>query len=61
MEETMIRVGAVTGAILGAYWGASKLPPDMVAIALKVNKERVGLDLEKLAHQIVEHRMGRLP
>jgi len=50
--------GAVTGAILGAFWGAKKLPPDLVAIALKVNKETVGLDLEKLAEQLVEHRMG---
>jgi ADP-ribosylglycohydrolase len=52
-------VGAVTGAILGAYWGVQKLPPDMVASVLKVNKETVGLDLEKLAEQLVEHRMGQ--
>lgn len=50
-------VGAVTGAILGAYWGVKKLPPEIVARALKVNKETVGLDLEKLAKQLVEHRM----
>ena len=50
-------VGAVTGAILGAYWGAKKLPPDLVAKVLQVNKERVGLDLEKLAQQLVDHRM----
>lgn len=52
-------VGAVTGAILGAYWGVKKLPPDMVASVLKINKETVGLDLEKLAEQLVEHRMGQ--
>jgi hypothetical protein len=50
-------VGAVTGAILGAYWGAKKLPPDMVAKALKVNKETVGLDLEMLAKALADHRI----
>jgi hypothetical protein len=51
-------VGAVTGAILGAYWGASKLPAEMVARALKTNRETVGIDLERLAQQLVDHRLG---
>ncbi len=50
-------VGAVTGAILGAYWGAKKLPPDMVTKALKVNKATVGLDLEMLAKELTDHRL----
>jgi len=53
-------VGAVTGAILGAYWGVDQLPPDMVAQSLKVNKEIVGIDLEKLANDLVDHRMGKI-
>jgi ADP-ribosylglycohydrolase len=50
-------VGAVTGAILGAYWGAKKLPQTLVNQALEVNKNTVGIDLEELANKIVEHRM----
>jgi len=50
-------VGAVTGAILGAYWGAGKLPQDIVSKALKTNKETVGIDLEMLAQKLVDHRM----
>ena len=51
-------VGAVTGAILGAYWGVDKLPQAMVVKALNTSKETVGIDLEKLAQQLVDHRMG---
>ncbi len=51
--------GAVTGAILGAYWGVSKLPPQLVAKAIKTNRETVGIDLEKLAQQLVDHRLGK--
>ncbi len=50
-------VGAVTGAILGAYWGFKKLPKDMVNTALDVSKKTMGLDLEKLAQQLVDHRI----
>lgn len=50
-------VGAVTGAILGAYWGVSKLPPQLVAKAIKTNRETMGIDLEKLAQQLVDHRL----
>lgn len=49
-------VGAVTGAILGAYWGYQKLPKDLVQKSLSVNKKVVGLDLEQLAKDITEMR-----
>jgi len=52
-------VGAVTGAILGAYWGVGKLPPQLVAKAIKTNKETIGIDLEMLAQQLVDHRLGK--
>lgn len=47
-------VAAVTGAILGAYWGASGLPPSFLKKALQINKEIVGIDLELLAEEITE-------
>jgi hypothetical protein len=52
-------VGAVTGAILGAYWGVGKLPPQLVAKAIKTNKETIGIDLEILAQQLVDHRLSK--
>jgi ADP-ribosylglycohydrolase len=45
-------VGAITGAILGAYWGANKLPQALVKKSLAVNKKVVGLDLKMLAEQM---------
>lgn len=51
--------GAVTGAILGAYWGADKLPKDMVAKVLAVNKERLGTDLEDVASKLTDRIMAR--
>lgn len=47
-------VGAVTGAILGAYWGYSKLPKDLVAQTIKTNSEVVGIDLEALAKKMAD-------
>lgn len=47
-------VGAVTGAILGAYHGYSRLPQDWVAPVLETNKSRLGIDLEVLARQLTE-------
>lgn len=44
---------AVTGAILGAYWGADKLPEGMLAKVLKANLE-LGYDLEKLASRMTQ-------
>ena len=51
--------GAVTGAILGAYWGADKLPKDMVAKVLAVNKERLGTDLEDVANKLTDRILAR--
>ena len=45
-------VAAVTGAILGAYLGASNLPDDWKSTALKINRDNLGIDLEELANQI---------
>jgi len=51
-------VAAVTGAILGAYWGYDKLPTDMAAKVVKTSREIVGIDLEELARKLVDHRLG---
>jgi ADP-ribosylglycohydrolase len=48
---------AVAGAILGAYWGADKLPQEKVGQLLKVNKELLGNDLEELARAMTEKYM----
>lgn len=47
-------VAAVTGAILGAYWGAKKLPAESVRRVLEVNKNQLGIDLEKLAQELTD-------
>ncbi|QJW90607.1 ADP-ribosylglycohydrolase family protein [Spirosoma taeanense] len=46
--------GAVTGAILGAYWGADRLPKAMVTKVITVNKQRLGTDLEALADKLTD-------
>ena len=50
-------VGAVTGAILGAYYGYDKLPPDLTQTVLSTNKNRLGIDLEDLARQLTDTMM----
>jgi len=45
-------VAAIAGAILGAYWGADKLPKHMVDQVLTVNKQELGIDLKDLAEQL---------
>ena len=47
-------VGAVTGAILGAYWGESKLPAAWSKQVIETSREVVGIDLELLADELVE-------
>lgn len=47
-------VAAIAGAILGAYWGADKLPEKMTEQVLTVNKEELDIDLEMLAGQLTE-------
>ena len=46
-------VAAITGAILGAYHGYSKLPKEAAEIVLSVNNEQLGIDLEAMAEQLV--------
>ncbi|MEM7368195.1 MAG: ADP-ribosylglycohydrolase family protein [Bacteroidota bacterium] len=50
-------VGAVTGAILGAYHGAKALPQDQVKQVLEAN-QKLGFDLEAMAHRMVEAMGG---
>lgn len=47
-------VGAVTGAILGAFYGFDRIPSDLKTSVLKTNKEKLGIDLELLAEQITD-------
>lgn len=47
-------VAAITGAILGAYWGASKLPEHLVRPVLQTNKNQLGIDLPILADRLEE-------
>ena len=51
-------VGAVTGGILGAYHGFSKLPACKSEV-LKVNRELLGIDLEALARAMTEAAWNR--
>lgn len=51
-------IAAVTGAILGAYYGAQKLPPAMVAQVIDTNKKLLNTDLEVLADQLAM-KIGR--
>ena len=43
---------AVTGAILGAYWGAARLPESMKQQILTTNKKLLNSDLEQLAREL---------
>lgn len=45
---------AVTGAILGAYWGANQLPQEMVNSVLSVNDTVLDTNLEELANQLTD-------
>ena len=47
-------VGAITGAILGAYWGMSQLPVKQVQTVLNTQKTYLGMDLESHAESLVE-------
>ncbi|MPR33075.1 hypothetical protein GBK04_06815 [Cytophagaceae bacterium SJW1-29] len=47
-------VGAVAGAILGAYWGADRLPQAQSKLVREVCKNQLGIDLEKLAQQMTD-------
>lgn len=47
-------VAAVTGAILGAYWGYEALPAGLAKKALISTREIVGIDLEALAGELTD-------
>lgn len=52
-------VAAVTGSILGAVQGYSKLPRDQRELVIRVNREVLGMDLEKLAWALTEAVVAR--
>lgn len=45
-------VAAVTGAILGAYWGASRLPAHLTEPVIRTNKNELGIDLLALSDRL---------
>ena len=49
-------VGAVTGAILGAYLGYSALPPGLSQVVTETSRDVMGIDLELLASQLTERQ-----
>jgi ADP-ribosylglycohydrolase len=53
--------GALAGAILGAYHGASGLPQDLVETVLTTNRENLDIDLEKVAETLTEAIWRRHP
>ena len=50
-------VAAVTGSILGAYWGAGKLPPKMVKQVIDANL-KLGFDFEEMARRMTDSLLG---
>ena len=48
---------AVTGAILGAYWGAGNLPHKMVKKVLEANL-KLGFDFEEMAKRMTDSLLG---
>jgi hypothetical protein len=47
-------VAAIAGMILGAKDGYHKLPNDMKETVVKVSKEKMGIDLELMAHELTD-------
>lgn len=47
-------VGAITGAILGAYHGFNALSLSEKQVVLTTNRDRLGIDLEQVAEQLTE-------
>ena len=52
-------VAAVTGAILGAFYGYSKIPDDLKEKILSTNKDKLGIDLELLASKISQQLLEK--
>jgi hypothetical protein len=50
---------AVTGAVLGAYLGAEKLPPEWVRQTVEMNR-KLGIDLEDLADRLTTAILGTM-
>jgi ADP-ribosylglycohydrolase len=50
---------AIAGGLLGAYWGANRLPEKMKKQVLIVNKEKLGTDLELLAKKMTDSIIAR--
>ncbi len=46
---------ALAGGILGAWYGFEKLPESQGGKVLKVNKEKLGIDLEEIAAILTRH------
>ena len=53
--------GAITGAILGAYWGASRLPDTMKERVLLADSMVIRTNLPALAQQLTDQIMQRQP
>lgn len=51
--------GAVTGAILGAYWGADKLPPHLKEAVLRADASVMKTNLTRLAQQLTDQMMSQ--
>ena len=52
---------ALAGGILGAYHGAAALPAEQRELVIKVNREVLDIDLEKLARQMTAQILARRP
>ena len=51
--------GAITGAILGAYWGANRLPPAMKEQLLTADNKVMQTNLPQLARQLTDRIIER--
>lgn len=52
-------VAAVTGAILGGLHGYGQLPRDQRELVVRVNRETLGMDLERLGWELTAAVLGR--
>ena len=48
-------VGAITGAILGAFYGYQQLPKDWAETVINTNKNKLSIDLEAMAQELCRH------
>lgn len=52
-------VGAVTGTVLGAWYGYQRLPPGLAKTCLATQKRVLGFDLEALARALTERKFNQ--